>query len=242
MSEIDVVEIQRQALQLGPWVNAFEYKGMLFPLRDSSRGGTVPPPRGGHTGTFFQMFPDARRILELGSLEGADTVRLARRPHTSVVAVEGRAENVARARFVVDLQELSNVTLLHADVETFDLASLGRFDAVLCTGLLYHLQRPWDLLATLSMMTDKLLLWTHYWGGDDTTVDERGYVTKIVHEDHPEPRTRALSRTVRWLDRPSLFRTLLDAGFGQVIVLNEQSTGPVCGLLAACRRSSGDHR
>ncbi|HUZ26348.1 MAG TPA: class I SAM-dependent methyltransferase [Streptosporangiaceae bacterium] len=235
MPAADLAEVQRRARELGPWVNAFEYQGNLFPKDEGLDGETPLQPRRGRAQAFFEAFPDARRILELGSLEGADTVRLARHPGTDVVAVEGRAEHVARARFVAGLHDLANARFVHADVETFDLTSLGCFDAVLCAGLLYHLQEPWSLLTTLAAMTEHLFLSTHYWGGDGT-VQDRGFAIKMVTESHPEPRTRALAQTVRWFDRDSLFRAIREAGFNRIDVLDERRTDTVCDLVAACYR------
>lgn len=228
-------EIHRRATELGPWVNGFEYDGVVYP-RDTD----VAPPRVGRAQAFYEIFPGATRILELGALEAADTVRLAARPGVSVVAVEGRAENVARARFVVQLHGLTNVQLVQADVERFDLGSLGRFDVVLCAGLLYHLQRPWDLIRSIAEISDGLFLSTHYWGGPATTFDSRGYTVKLVHEDHPEPRTRALSETTLWFDRTSLLKALADAGFGTPEVLHEHATSTVCDIVLAAHRTLVD--
>ncbi|MEV0005607.1 class I SAM-dependent methyltransferase [Micromonospora sp. NPDC050980] len=225
-------EIQRRATELGPWVNGFEYDSVTYP-RDTQ----VAPPRVGRALPFFDVFPDATRILELGALEGADTIRLASRPGVTVVAVEGRADNLSRASFVLGLHGLTNVRLVHADVEQFDLRSLGRFDVVLCTGLLYHLQRPWDLLRSIADVSDGLFLSTHYWGDADTTFDTEGYVVKLVHEDHPEPRTRALTETTLWFDRPSLLKALTDAGFGTPQVINERVAPSVCDIVLAARRA-----
>ena len=224
-------EIQRRASELGPWVNGFEYDGVVYP-----RDAEVPPPRSGRAQAFFDVFPEAERILELGALEATDTVRLAARPGVSVVAIEGRAENVARAGFVAELHGLTNVRLIHADVEKFDIRSLGPFDVVLCAGLLYHLQRPWDLVRSIADVSAGLFLSTHYWGDAATTFDSQGYAVKLVHEDHPEPRTRALSETTLWFDRTSLMKALADAGFGTPEIVQERVTSTVCDIVLAARQ------
>ena len=89
-------------------------------------------------------------ILELGSCQGGGTFQLAkRRDVEEIVAIEGRDYNIEKARFVQRLLERDNVSFIEANLETFDLKSLGRFDAVYCVGLLYHLPKPWELLARL---------------------------------------------------------------------------------------------
>ncbi len=98
--------------------------------------------------SFGVSRPRARRILELGSLEGAHTVQLAARPGVEeVVAIEGRAANIRKAELVTRLLEVRNVRYVEANLETTDLlAQFGRFDAIFCSGLLYHLPEPWKLI------------------------------------------------------------------------------------------------
>ncbi|CAK7284860.1 class I SAM-dependent methyltransferase [Streptomyces misionensis] len=238
---MNVDEIQRKALELGPWVNSFEFDGTTYPLSDRKNAANAElpaPPRKGRAQAFFEVFPDTRHILELGALEGADTVRLARRPGTAVVAVEGRADNLARAEFIIGLHQLANVELMCADVETLDFEALGTFDAVLCAGLLYHLQEPWKLLHQLAKITDRLFISTHYWGGAGTERAADGYTVKLVREEHPEPRTRALTETVLWFDRESLLHAIKDAGFDAVNILHDAPTATVCDMIVACHRTS----
>src|SRR5262245_58343534 len=138
-----------------PWVSRFRIGGRAY-------GGTfdtVADPRLGH---FGREFPTARRVLELGSLDGAHTFALAAMPGVeSVTGIEGRAANLKKARFVQRKLGVRNVTFVHANLEEFDLESLGRFDAVFCSGLLYHLPRPWELLYRVAAVSEGMLLATH---------------------------------------------------------------------------------
>jgi SAM-dependent methyltransferase len=71
----------------------------------------------------------------------------------SVVALEGREENVAEAR-----GRFPNITFLTADAENLPLNELGTFDFVLCAGLLYHLENPFKVIRNLHSLTGKLLI------------------------------------------------------------------------------------
>ena len=136
--------------RLGPWVTSFEIDGHAY------GGGYDAALR---IGQFAECFPGASTILELGSLEGGHSVCLAQLPGVSkVVSIEGRTENIERARFVVKLLGLTNVEFVRANLEDFDLASLGGFDAVFNCGLLYHLPEPWTLLQNVARMTDHMYL------------------------------------------------------------------------------------
>jgi SAM-dependent methyltransferase len=127
----------------GPWVTRFEIDGTVY-------GGDYDAAHDAaeRVEDFHAQFPEVASILELGSLEGGHTVCLARLPGvTRVVGIEGRSDNVARARFVTRILNLSNVDFRVADLEEFDVASVGRVDAIFNCGLLYHLAHPVRLLA-----------------------------------------------------------------------------------------------
>lgn len=231
-------EIERRAAELGPWVSSFEFGGAVYPRQNGTVVTHEVEPRTDlhrrRVADFFAAFPDAGRILEMGILEGADTVLLAARPGTGVVGIEGREENLARARFLIDLHGLTNVELLLGDVETMDLGGLGEFDAVMCAGLLYHLTRPWEMLAGLRKITRGLYLQTHYWNQKTGTHPVNGYTVKAVSETYPEPRLRGLAKQVLWLDRKSLLAAIRDAGFDRAEVIMDEAEGPVSTIVVTC--------
>ena len=231
-------QIQQRVDELGPWVHAFEFNGVQYFDSSARPPGVFPKAiiRERRTEDFWQVFPDVRRVLELGALEGADTVDLARRVGVEWVAVEGRPENLRRLEFVLELNGLRNVSLVLADVEAMDFAELGPFDAAVCSGILYHLQRPWDLLASLAQVTPAVFLWTHYWGDENSAVPYGRYLVKEVPETFPEPRLRGLAPVSRWLCRDSLFRAARDAGFTAAQVLAEGGEGPAWEITLALRR------
>jgi SAM-dependent methyltransferase len=70
-----------------------------------------------------------------------------------VVAFDGRQDNVAEAR-----RRYAGVEFRQADVEDPRLVEWGRFDLVLCFGLLYHLENPFRAIRNLQALADKVLL------------------------------------------------------------------------------------
>ena len=70
-----------------------------------------------------------------------------------VVGFDGRADNVAEAR-----RRYPGVNFRMADVEDTRLGEWGRFDLILCFGLLYHLENPFRAVRNLQALTDKVLL------------------------------------------------------------------------------------
>ncbi len=81
------------------------------------------------------------RIADLGCNEGLYACEFALRGAT-VVGIDGRRENIARAAFAKEALGLENLELLQADVRTLGREVYGGFDVVLCWGLLYHLDTP----------------------------------------------------------------------------------------------------
>ncbi|MGI5339236.1 class I SAM-dependent methyltransferase [Streptomyces sp. CA-181903] len=229
------LEIQRRVTELEPWVGDFVYNGVRYATA-STRDYLLSQPPQDRADAFFRAFPQAKRVLELGALEGADTLAMAGQDGVEILALEGREENLRRAEFVMELHGVSNVELRLADVESMDFAALGHFDATLCAGLLYHVRRPWELLADIGSVSDCLYLSTHYWGSSEGLDVVDGYAFHPVREDHPEPQARGLSVDVRWLDRPSLMRALERAGFTDVEILQERVTPEVCNIVAAARK------
>ena len=59
-----------------------------------------------------------------------------------MVGLEGRPQNVERAEFLKGLFGANNVAFYVTNLEEDRLPSYGKFDAVFCCGLLYHLANP----------------------------------------------------------------------------------------------------
>jgi SAM-dependent methyltransferase len=93
-----------------------------------------------------------KRVLDVGAGVGHFS-RYYRERGASVVAVEGRAENVRVLR-----ERYPDVPTHLADVQADDLSVYGRFDVVHCFGLLYHLDSPVIALRRMHDVCDGVLL------------------------------------------------------------------------------------
>ncbi len=71
----------------------------------------------------------------------------------NVCGFDGRAENVSEAR-----RRFPQVPFERGDIEERAILQLGRFDLVLCFGLLYHLESPLLAIRNLRGLTEKCLL------------------------------------------------------------------------------------
>jgi SAM-dependent methyltransferase len=216
-----------EADRLGPWVTRFTVDGVAY-------GGSIDLSGDPRVADFFAAFPGVRTVLELGSLEGAHSFQLAGRVE-HVLAVEGREGNVAKARFVQGLLGVDNVEFRLADLETFPLHDLGRFDAVFCSGLLYHLPEPWRLLDQLAEVAPRVLVATHYAAAAEA--EHEGVPGRWFRELGRRDPLSGLSRRSFWMTLPALVERLERNGFATEVRRDdpEHVNGPLVTVTAALR-------
>jgi hypothetical protein len=156
-----------------------------------------------------------------------------------VVAVEGQKANVEKAEFVQGLLGVESVTFLCGDLSEFDITSLGKFDVVFCSGLLYHLPNPWRLMELCSTVAPALFLWTHYAPDSKATEVVAGYNVYIFPEvDMTHPWTGLQSESL-WLTLGGLLTLLANCGYRMITLLEHRFDvpgGPAI-LLAAFKDS-----
>ena len=167
------------------------------------------------------------RILDLGCLEGLFSLEFASQG-AEVVAVEVRDANIEKARFCAQSLGLEDrVTFLQEDVRNVTAEQVGSVDAVICSGLLYHLPAA-DSIALLRRMRD----WTSRLVVVDTVISldavdsvevgDRSYWGRFRREHGPgDAQERKAARLLSsWenevsfrFTRPSLVNALSHAGF-----------------------------
>jgi glycosyltransferase involved in cell wall biosynthesis len=217
--------LRQQVEALGPWTTRFLLHGQAV------GGGYEVGEDDPLLRAFIDRAPLARRVLELGCMEGGRTFPLARRVG-HVVGVDARREHLQRARFIERELGVSNVTFLETDLEAGDLAALGTFDAIFNVGLLYHLSDPARLLRQCADVAPEMLLWTHV--VDEGDVTHRGYRGQFFSEN-PTDRIGGLrSRSFR-PERSELVRMLDDCGWHDLEWLQDDATS----LTLWCRTTIG---
>ena len=213
-------DLTKQFAALGPWIYQFR-------IGDQTYGGGISAAGDIRVERFCGYAPKARTILELGSLEGAHSFILAQRPGVErVMALEGREANLRKARFVQELLEIRNVTFQQANLEDADLRCFGRFDAVFCCGLLYHLPEPWRLIEKLPAVAPLLFIWTQYAAEDEARDIGRGLRGKTHVEGGAEEPLSGLSPTATWLTLQSLRDLLGACGYQRIDVIHDDPAHP----------------
>lgn len=175
--------------------------------------------------TLRQLCPPPARIADLGSLEGGYAVHFARAGY-EVLGIEGQPENFARCQWVADRVGLENLSFVQDDVR--NVAAYGEFDAVLCAGLLYHLDQPVEFLHLLGRLTRRaLILSTNHATveGGELEVYAPGLSAELSEhegrrgrwfEEQPSPWSSVGNSRSFWLERGDLLRSLVEAGFPTV--------------------------
>jgi len=107
-------------------------------------------------------------VLELGPLEGGHSSMLERAGAASVLSIESNSRAFLKCLIVKEILGLTRVRFQCGDFMTYLRADPPRFDLVLASGVLYHQRQPIELIDRLSRVTDRVLVWTHYY--DDTII------------------------------------------------------------------------
>jgi 2-polyprenyl-3-methyl-5-hydroxy-6-metoxy-1,4-benzoquinol methylase len=171
-----------------------------------------------------------KTVLELGPLEGGNTIKLCEAGVAQVVAIEGRVENYVKCCVTRNLCDLRNAHFILDDVMNISPAKYGCFDIAFCAGLLYHLDRPGELLRNLSAMTNTLVLATHYADEmspssiarvSEFSIAGKSYRGKLHREGPLEDPNSGLQAQSLWLFEEDLIRLCRDVGYSNVTVVKK---------------------
>jgi len=121
----------------------------------------------------------------------------------NVCGFDGREENVTEAR-----RRFPHIPFEQADVEERAILELGKFDLVLCFGLLYHLENPLLAIRNLRGLTEKCLLLESM-----CLTEEKA---SMLLREEPSQEDQSLSDVAWYPSESSLVKMLYRAGFGKV--------------------------
>ncbi len=202
-----------------PWISQFAIEGRTY-------GGGISFDNDIRIEQFFDCFPDSRSILDLGSLEGGQTFQLAKRPGISVLGIEGREANVEKAEYVKGIMDVRNVRFACANLENTPLARYGTFDAVFCSGLLYHLPKPWELIREIGGISKKIFIWTHIAKPEQVVKTINGYSGYDYMEFGLKDPLSGLSPYSFRVSRGSMMDMLINNGFYNIKVYEDNRDHP----------------
>jgi hypothetical protein len=134
------------------------------------------PPEFGVTGGKGAFYADTRiawlmdqvgslegkRVLELGPLEAAHTYMLEQRNPASLCAIEANKLAYLRCLVVKEILNLKVARFLLGDFCEWLERTPERYDLIVASGVLYHMQDPLKLIELIAARTNAFYLWTHY--------------------------------------------------------------------------------
>jgi cephalosporin hydroxylase/ubiquinone/menaquinone biosynthesis C-methylase UbiE len=153
-------EIREGIERLGPWFYRFDFGNGLAttPAIPASvvdifetRLRMVESTVNAHFGARLREI----ECLDIGCHEGFYSLAMAPRVR-NVVAVDARAENLNRARFVARALGVTNIEFGEGRVETVSTDQGRKFPLTLFLGLLYHVEDPMRCLREVAAVTGEL--------------------------------------------------------------------------------------
>jgi hypothetical protein len=106
---------------------------------------------------------DGAACIELGPLEGGHSYMLERAGASRVMAVEANRDAYLKCLVVKELLGLSHCSFLCGDAVEYLRSTDDDFDVCWCSGILYHMAEPVQLLELISLRAPRLYMWTHYY-------------------------------------------------------------------------------
>jgi SAM-dependent methyltransferase len=170
-----------------------------------------------------------RRVLDLGCLEGLFAMEFVAQG-AEALGIEIREGHLAKAKLCKEALGLERLSFAQDDVRKVSIEKYGKFDVIVCSGILYHLATTevFDLISTMYEMAERVVLIdTHIALEGRESVEYRGkrYWGSIYreHADGSNQQQRASrgwaswdNTTSFWLTRPSLVNFMLDCGYTSV--------------------------
>jgi SAM-dependent methyltransferase len=171
----------------------------------------------------------ACRVLDLGCLDGIFSIEFALHGATTL-GVEIREANIQKALFCKEILGLDNLEFRQDDVRNVSLESYGKFDVIICSGILYHLPAldAIDLIQKMFEMVNRVVIIdTHIslFPEEEILFDENHYWGDSYREhsaDAPEEeKVKRLwasidNETSFWFTKPSLVNLISRTGFSSV--------------------------
>jgi hypothetical protein len=212
----------------------------------SDLAGLVPVETGGGS-PFFTSDPrpvlaagafgrggrlEGFRVLELGPLEGGHTFQLEHLGAREVIAIEANVEAYLKCLIVKETVGLSRSRFLLGDFCEYLERTGERFDLVFASGVLYHMADPIGLIESISCVTDRCFVWTHYYDADaylgpprTAKPDARDpKITRYEHHYQDMSSSRFWGGNVSlnvWLSRADVLSSFESAGLRHISVLQE---------------------
>jgi tRNA (mo5U34)-methyltransferase len=185
------------------WHYQFDLNGHLTPIHDDSKINRHVQRKRYFFDPLVALLGGSlagKRVLDLGCNAGFWSLHAIESGCDFVLGIDGREMHIDQANLVFDVKnvEKDRYRFVQADIFETDFAALGKFDVVLCLGLLYHVSKPIELLERIAEAgSDIVVIDTHL-----SSVG--GACLEIIHESLDDPRSAVDRELVLWPTRQAV--------------------------------------
>ncbi len=204
------------------------------------------------------------KILELGPLEGGHSYMLQNLGAEKIISIEANTRAFLKCLCVKEIFKLNRVEFMLGDFMSFlrkeasnnEYTQLDKtYDIVFASGVLYHMEKPIELLDLISRVSDKIFIWTQYYderiilGKEDLAVkfspansfEHQGASYQYATQSYNEALGWAgfcggPKQVSKWLTRDSIIKALNQFGFTEIQIGfddPEHPNGPSFAICAA---------
>lgn len=200
-----------------------------------------------------------KHVLELGPLEGSHTYMLQMKGAASITSIEANTRAYFKCLIVKNNYALHKARFLLGDFLKYLEEEPRRFDAIVASGVLYHMSDPVALIEAMCRSADAVCIWTHYYDHEiisrhpvyanrfdaPETIEHRGVPLTMSRQTYVQQVLDwkgfcgGAERVTRWVEKDSLLRLFDVLGFDVEIGKDDPAhvNGPALTFVARKRKS-----
>ena len=202
---------------------------------------------------------EGKNVCEIGPFEGYQTLGLSQQGVASITSVEANSFNFLKCLCLKEICKF-DATFEFGDGLGFLEQTDQTFDLIFASGVLYHLQTPFEFLSAAMAKANHLYLWTHYYdealirsnqdvarhfvpnldrefdGGDHSyKMHARSYLMRDYQDNIPAYWEGGLKDITYWIEKDDLLDHLRRGGFDdiQVHAVTDRKGMPIISLCAS---------
>jgi hypothetical protein len=144
------------------WLTRIEevYPGLKSGPDTYLRADTRPVIAANHLGYAPGSF-HGMHVLELGPMEGMHTYQIDKLGAESVTSIEANSNAYLRCLVMKEILQYRCKFLLGDALKYLQKCNTN-YDLIFCSGILYHMENPYELIKAIAQRTNRVFLWTHY--------------------------------------------------------------------------------
>ncbi|WP_420266812.1 DUF1698 domain-containing protein [Candidatus Magnetominusculus dajiuhuensis] len=157
----------------GEWISKLPCDGLTAGKDELFNDARIP-----WTEEQFGSFKGTR-VLELGPFEAAHTYMMDKRGADFILAIEMNTRSFLKCLIVKEIYDMKSSHFMLGNFVDYLKSASDTFDVCIASGVLYHMVNPAELIYLISRVSNKVMLWTHYY--DKALVE--GNPTALGHFD-----------------------------------------------------------